>query len=190
MMMASERTKAIQKSKMEISTILPKSASKISPSVTRRAPIASERAKNTPTTVSTGSFVLFSTSQIKNMPTTRKTTEPHRIFKLNMSAMAIPGRATCESASPTRAILRKSANEPSSPPAAAIKLRQSEYKLKKVQRPYFNADDDKKLIPDRKVWKALPALILPAARQNKSALYSNIKLESRIYRPPSDHAKS
>src|SRR3989344_6753716 len=100
--------------------IFPKSASKISSSVESNAPAAKARVKTTPTKVSTGSFVLCSTVQIISVPNTRNMKAPKNGLKWKMSPSAMPGSATCESASPTSAMRRKSAKEPIIPPAAAI----------------------------------------------------------------------
>lgn len=78
---AKEIIRASQKSMGPSFVIFPKSASKISSGVARRAPNARASVKKTPTTVSTGSFVLFSTNQIKTVPKTKKAIEPKNKLK-------------------------------------------------------------------------------------------------------------
>ncbi len=99
--------------------MFPNNASKMFSPEVKSAPTASDNVNKTPTKVSTGSFVLCSTTQIIKAPKIRKTRAPKKILKLNKIPKAIPGSATCERASETSAILRSKAKDPRSPEAAA-----------------------------------------------------------------------
>ncbi|EKD24240.1 MAG: hypothetical protein ACD_81C00071G0001 [uncultured bacterium] len=120
MMPIDKRTELID-SIVPSALISPKSASSSSCSGIKRIPSARLEVKRIPTKVSTGSSVSYLRSQIPTTAINSVVNAPMNglIWKVNPSA--IPGRATCESASPTSAMRLRITKLPSSPALAATK---------------------------------------------------------------------
>ena len=108
-------TRTITRSSLVIWVISPKRASRSSGSGVNSNPMAKLSVKNIPTRVSEGSSVFFSTSQIPKIAISRVANAPKNGLKLNNRAMAIPGRATCDKASPTRDMRLKTIKDPTYP---------------------------------------------------------------------------
>ena len=72
-----------------------------------RTPIARLEVKNIPTKVSIGNRVLYFKNQMPTMAINKKAKAPRKGSKCHMIPSASPGKATCDNASPTNAILFK-----------------------------------------------------------------------------------
>ncbi|OGN22474.1 MAG: hypothetical protein A2918_01790 [Candidatus Yanofskybacteria bacterium RIFCSPLOWO2_01_FULL_42_49] len=99
----------------------PNKASSSSGSGVRRSPTAKLRVKNIPTKVSDGNSVFLSNIQTPTVAKNKAVNAPKKGLRFQINAKAIPGRATCDKASPTRDILFKTINEPRYPAPIPIK---------------------------------------------------------------------
>src|SRR3989338_6246139 len=100
---------AISKETLEIS---PNNDSNNSGWGTIKNPAAKDETKITPTRASVGKEVFISSSQIKKIPRSKKIKAPKETSKPNSKASPMPGKATWPRASPTKAILLVSINDP------------------------------------------------------------------------------
>lgn len=140
------RIAEIIRSNIFIAAMSPNNASKSSGSGVNKRPKAKLSVKNIPTNVSCGNSVLFSSSQIPTIAIKRAENAPKNGFIFNSNDIAMPGKATCDKASPTRDILRKTMNEPTYPAPRPIR------------DPVANCSMNKLSINDRRVYKILPRL--------------------------------
>lgn len=156
----------------EIFFTSPKKVSSISCSGIKSAPIASAVTNKTPVMDSIASFVLFSIPQIVKIAIKRKIRPPTIGWKFKMIPRAIPGRATCESASESKVIFLKTKKEPISPLAAATRIPEPKIgkKFSAIFKILFHNDGDGKMRGLHKVLKAFPRLKFPV-RHNKACLY-------------------
>jgi hypothetical protein len=107
-----ERDNAATASRKEIFEMSPNKASSNSASGIRRIPMARENVKSDPTMVSKDKRVTLSRRQIRTADAKRQAKAPKKGLKLYKIPTARPGKATCDKASPTNAILSRTISDP------------------------------------------------------------------------------